>query len=335
MTTRLQTSWMGMALANPLVAAASPLSRKVDGAKKLEAGGVGAIVLYSLFEEQIAHEQQELDHYLSRATSAHPEARDYLPDFGNYNLGPEEYLAHVEAVRKAVKVPVIGSLNGITKGGWTDWARRIQEAGADALELNTYQVVSDPGLSGAVLEQLLVELVSQVTDRVSIPVTVKLSPFYSSLPHLVSRLAHAGAKGVTLFNRFLQPDLDPEALAVVASATLSHSDDLRLPLRWAAILAGRVPAEIALSGGVHSGMDLVKSLMAGAQVVHVASSLLVKGADHAQVMLEDAQAWMTEKEYESVDQIRGSMSQAKVVEPLLYERAQYMKALSSLDDRFV
>ena len=241
----------------------------------------------------------------------------------------------MEAVRKAVKVPVIGSLNGITKGGWTDWARRIQEAGADALELNTYQVVSDPGLSGAVLEQLLVELVSQVTDRVSIPVTVKLSPFYSSLPHLVSRLAHAGAKGVTLFNRFLQPDLDPEALAVVASATLSHSDDLRLPLRWAAILAGRVPAEIALSGGVHSGMDLVKSLMAGAQVVHVASSLLVKGADHAQVMLEDAQAWMTEKEYESVDQIRGSMSQAKVVEPLLYERAQYMKALSSLDDRFV
>lgn len=335
MSTRLKTSWMGMPLANPLVASASPLSKSVDGAKRLEAGGVGAIVLHSLFEEQIAHEQRELDHYLSRAVFAHPEASSYLPDLGGYEFGPDEYLAHVAAVRKAVKIPVVASLNGITRGGWTDWASRIEEAGANALELNTYQVVTDTSLTGAMVDDQLVELVAQVVGRVGIPVTVKLSPFYSSLPNLVTRLSKAGAKGVTLFNRFLQPDLDPEALEVVSHASLSDARDLLLPLRWTAILSGRVPAEIALSGGVHAGMDLVKSLMAGAQVAQVASSLILKGPEHARVLLDEAQAWMSLKEYESVDQIRGSMSQAKVSEPRLFERAQYMKALSYLEDRFI
>lgn len=335
MSTELRTTWMGMALANPLVASASPLTRKADGAKRLEDGGVGAIVVHSLFEEQITHEQLELDHFLNRATSAHPEANGYLPDLGTYAVGPEEHLRLVESIRKSVKVPVVASLNGNTKGGWTEWARRLQDAGANALELNTYQLATDAALSGAVVEDQLVELVSQVVENVSIPVTVKLSPYYSSVPHVVARLGQAGAKGVTLFNRFLQPDLDPETLTVVPLASFSDSRDLRLPLRWTAILSGRVPCEIALSGGVHSGMDVVKALMAGAQVVQVASAFMANGPERAKSFLAEAQGWLTEKEYVSVDQIRGSMSQAKVVEPKQFERAQYMKALTSLDDRFV
>lgn len=332
---KLSTTWMGLSLRNPLVASASPLTRKVEGAKKLEDGGIGAIVVYSLFEEQFLHEQKELDHFLARATNAHPEALDYFPDLGNYNLGPEEYLKHVAAIRKAVTVPVVGSLNGCTKGGWTEWARRIEEAGADALELNVYQVATDPDLSSAALEEKLGDLVVEVTGKVKIPVSVKLSPFYSSLPNLVWRLSLAGAKSVTLFNRFLQPDLDPDQLAVVPQASLSSSDDLRLPLRWTAILAGRTPAQIALSGGVHTSRDLIKGVMAGAQVVQVASELLQNGPQRAREIVDGAAAWMLEKEYESFDQMRGSMSQAKAPEPALFERAQYMKALSSLDDRFV
>jgi dihydroorotate dehydrogenase (fumarate) len=331
----LATTWMGIALRNPLVASASPLTRKVESAKKLDEGGVGAIVVYSLFEEQFLHEQKELDHFLSRATNSHPEALDYFPDLGNYNLGPEEYLKHVAAIKKAVTVPVIGSLNGCTKGGWTEWARRIEEAGADGLELNVYQVATDPDLSSSALEEKLGDLVVEVTSKVKIPVSVKLSPFYSSLPNLVWRLSLAGAKSVTLFNRFLQPDLDPDQLAVVTQASLSSSDDLRLPLRWTAILAGRTPAQIALSGGVHSSRDLVKGVMAGAQVVQVASELIQNGPQRAREIVDGAAAWMLEKEYESFDQMRGSMSQAKAPEPALFERAQYMKALSSLDDRFV
>ncbi|MCB9497666.1 MAG: dihydroorotate dehydrogenase-like protein [Fibrobacteria bacterium] len=329
------TTWMGLSLRNPLVASASPLTRKVEGAKRLADAGVGAIVMYSLFEEQFLHESKEFDHFLSRATHAHPEALDYFPDLGNYNLGPDEYLKHLEQVVKSVDVPVVGSLNGCTKGGWTEWAKRIEEAGAQALELNVYQVASDPDITSGTLEEKLGDLVVDVASRVKIPVSVKLSPFFTSLPNLAWRITLAGAKGVTLFNRFLQPDLDPDQLAVVPQATLSSSDDLRLPLRWTAILAGRVPAQIALSGGVHNAKDFVKAVMAGAQVVQVASELLQNGPQRAREIVDGAVAWMTEKEYDSFDQMRGSMSQAKVAEPWLFERAHYMKALSSLDDRFV
>jgi len=331
----LNTNWLGIPLRNPLVASASPMTRKVEGAKRLEDGGIGAIVVYSLFEEQILHEARELDHFLSRATNSHPEALDYFPDLGNYNLGPEDYLRHFAAIRKAVQVPLVGSLNGCTKGGWTEWAKRIEEAGADALELNVYQVASDPDITSSAIEEKLGDLVVEVCSRVGIPVSVKLSPFFTALPNLVWRLSLAGARGVTLFNRFLQPDLDPDQLAVVPSATLSSSDDLRMPLRWTAILAGRTPTQIALSGGVHTSKDLVKALMAGANAVQVGSTLIQNGPARIREILDGAQAWMLEKEYLSVDQMRGSMSQAKVVEPQLFERAHYMKALASLDDRFV
>lgn len=333
--TDFNTNWLGLPLRNPLVASASPMTRKVDGAKRMQDAGIGAIVVYSLFEEQIVHESRELDHFLSRATNSNPEALDYFPDLGSYNLGPDEYMKHLSAIRKAVTVPVVASLNGCTKGGWTEWAKRMEEAGADALELNAYQVASDPDVPSSAVEEKLGDLVVEVCSRVSIPVSVKLSPFFTSLPNLVWRLSLAGARGVTLFNRFLQPDLDPDQLAVVPMATLSSSDDLRLPLRWTAILAGRTPAQIALSGGVHSSRDFVKALMAGANAVQVGSTLLQNGPARIREILDGAQAWMLENEYLSVDQMRGSMSQAKVVEPHLFERAQYMKALSSLDDRFV
>lgn len=335
MSVRLGTTWMGIPLRNPLVAGASSLTRGVESVKRLEAAGVGAVVLHSLFEEQIELERESLEHYLGRAAGAHPEAQDYLPAFGNFVSGPEEYLTLVENASKAVAIPVVASLNGCSRGGWLEWARRAQEAGASALEMNTYQIATGAALDGSTVEASLVDLVADVASRLSIPVTVKLSPFYSSLPNLVTQLGKAGARGVTLFNRFLQPDIDPETLSVVPVSTLSDSRDLRLPLRWTALLAGRVPVEIAHSGGVHSGLDLVKALMAGAQVVQTASALVAKGPDTVGVFLEEAQDWMVGKEYESVDQIRGSMSQEKVLEPHQFERIHYMKALANLSDRFV
>jgi dihydroorotate dehydrogenase (fumarate) len=332
---RLSTNYLGLDLSNPLVASASPLSRKVDQVKKLVDAGIGAVVVYSLFEEQLRHESQELDHFLWRGSGMHPEAMDYFPNLGDYNAGTEKYIDHLHALRSAVKVPLIGSLNGCTRGGWTEWARRIEATGVDALELNVYQMPTESDLAGAQVEELVVDLVADICSRVTIPVSVKLSPFYSSLPNLVRRLATAGAKGVVLFNRFLQPDLDPENLAVNPGATLSTSEDLRLPLRWTAILSGRVPVEIALSGGIHTGSDLLKALLAGAQVGQVASTLLQDGAGMVPRILSDLGAWMKEHEYDSVDQLRGSMSQRHVADPRAFERAQYMRALSSLDDRFV
>lgn len=331
----LGTTWMGIPLRNPLVAAASSLTGSVDGVKRLEDSGVGAVVLPSLFEEQIAQEGRVLEHYLGRAVGAHPEAQEYLPTFGSFSTGPEEHLQLLEATCKAVAIPVVASLNGCTAGGWTSYAKRMQDAGARALELNTYGIATDPSTDAVAVESALVELVAQVVRGISIPVTVKLSPFYSSLPHLVGRLGGAGAKGVTLFNRFLQPDLDPETLSVNAVGALSRPEDLRLPLRWTAILSGRVPVEIALSGGVYTGMDVVKALMAGARVVQSASALVSKGPSAAHAMLEEAKVWLAAKEYESVDQLRGSMSQGKVLDPQVFERVHYMKALGTLSDRFV
>lgn len=332
---KISTTYLGLNLGSPLVASASPISKKIDNVVKLEEAGIGAVVVYSLLEEQILHEQAERDHFLSRATNSHPEALDYFPDLGKYNLEPDRYLAHLSAIRKAVKVPVIGSLNGVTRGGWTEWATKIEDTGVNALELNVYSIPTDPAVDGAAVENQLVELVSEVVSKVVVPVSVKLSPFYSSIPSLVSKIGAAGAKGVVLFNRFLQPDLDPENLAVQSTAKLSDSTDLNLPLRWTAILAGRVAPQIALSGGVGSGRDLLKALLAGAQVGQVASTVLAHGPDAVGRILTELGEWMDEQEYESVDQLRGSMSQKKVVDPTAFERAQYMRALTSLDDRFV
>jgi dihydroorotate dehydrogenase (fumarate) len=331
----LSTTYLGLKLANPLVASASPISKKIDNVEKLEEAGIGAVVVYSLFEDQINHEEKEREHFLNRASNMHPEALDYFPDLGRYNLEPDQYLAHLSAIKKTVGIPVIGSLNGVTRGGWTEWAKRIEQTGVDALELNVYSIPVNTSATGAGVEAQAVDLVAEVASKVKIPVAVKLSPYYSSLPNMVRRFGEAGAKAVVLFNRFLQPDLDPENLAVVSTARLSDSSDLAFPLRWTAILHGKVTPEIALSGGVHSGRDLLKALLAGAQVGQAASELLTGGTQRVGDMLRELGSWMNENEYLSVDQLRGSMSQRKVVDSAAFERAQYMRALVSLDDRFI
>jgi dihydroorotate dehydrogenase (fumarate) len=325
------TRYLGLTLKNPLVAAAGPLSKKIDSLRKLEDAGVAAVVLHSLFEEQIVHESQELDHYLSRLTLAFPEALTWFPDLGEYNLEPDEYLAHIRAAKEALDIPVIGSLNGVSRGGWSEWAKRMEEAGADALELNVYQVQTDADMSSARIEDDFVALVQDVRSNVKIPMAVKLSPYFAGLPHLCRRLVAAGADGLVLFNRFLQPDLDPEALDVNPGIKLSDSDELRLPLRWTAILHGKVEADLAVSSGVHNGRDLVKVMMAGASVGTVASEFLSKGPQRAAGILSEFADWMRDYEYTAVEQMKGALSQKNAADPSAYERANYMKALQSFD----
>ncbi len=330
--TDLTTRYLGLDLRNPIVASASPLSKKVDSARKLDDAGVGAIVMYSLFEEQIIHESLELDHYLTRGTDSFAEALSYLPDAGTYATGPGKYLDHLTAVKKSVSVPVIGSLNGVSKGGWTRYARYMQEAGADAIELNLYYIAADPSLTAKELEDAQVELVEEVKSSITIPLAVKLSPFVTALPNFAKRLCDAGAAGLVLFNRFYQPDFDLDNLEVTHNLILSNSDELPLPLRWIGILYGKVNADLALTSGVHTGADVLKSMMAGAKVAMTASELLAHGYNRVPAMLEEMTQWMQSNEYESIRQMQGSMSQQAVKEPAAFERANYMRILGSYRD---
>lgn len=327
--TDLKTTYLGLTLRNPLVASASPLTRKIDTAQKLDDAGIGAIVMYSLFEEQIIHESLELDHYLTRGSESFAEATSYLPDTGAYSMGPGKYLDLLSAIKRAVSVPVIGSLNGVSKGGWTQYARHMQDAGADALELNLYYLATDPALSGSELEQTYIDLVAEIRQSVSIPLAVKLSPFVTALPNFAQRLKEAGANGLVLFNRFYQPDFDLDNLEVVHSLQLSNSSELNLPLRWISLLYGRIAADFALTSGVHTAQDVIKAMMAGANVAMLASELLANGYTRIGDMLGNLQAWMEEHEYTSIQQMRGAMSQQAVREPAALERANYMKVLSS------
>jgi len=325
----LTTTYLGLPLKNPLVASASPLSKKPETAVQLEQAGVSAIVMYSLFEEQILWESRKLHEDLSRGVESFGEALTYLPDYASYSIGPEGYLKTLNKIKQAVKIPVIGSLNGVTTGGWTDYAQKIEQAGADALELNMYDIACDPQVSSAQLEDQYIALVSQIRKWVKIPLAVKLSPFFTSLPHFARRLVEAGADGLVLFNRFYQPDFDLEELEVIPNLVLSNSHELRLPLRWIAILYGRIEADFALTSGVHSAEDLIKAVMAGASVAMVTSSLLRNGINHAAKILEDLQNWMVEHEYDSVRQMKGSMSQKAVADPAAFERANYLMVLGS------
>jgi dihydroorotate dehydrogenase (fumarate) len=330
--TDLSTTYLGLELKNPLVASASPLSKKVENAKRLEEAGVSAIVMYSLFEEQIIHESLELDHYLTRGTHAFAEAMTYLPDLGTYNMGPEKYVGHISALKKAVSIPVIASLNGVSKGGWVRYARLMQEAGADALELNMYYIPADLDLSGQELEDNYVDLVSEVKSAISIPLAVKLSPFITSLPNFARRLVTAGADGLVLFNRFYQPDFDLEELEVVRTLELSDSRDLLLPLRWISILYGKIDADLALTSGAHTAQDVLKSMMAGARVAMMTSAILQDGYEVIPSILTDLQAWMETYEYKSIKQMQGSMSQQSVAEPAAFERSNYIQILNEFRD---
>ncbi len=327
--TDLTTTYLGLNLKNPLVASASPISKNIDKTRKLEEAGVSAVVMYSLFEEQIIHESLELDHYLTRGTDSFAEAMSYLPDGGMYSVGPEKYLNQVAGLKKVLNIPVIGSLNGVSKGGWTRYAKQIQEAGADALELNLYFIPTDPDLTAQELENAQVELVAQVKSAISIPLAVKLSPFVTALPNFARRIVEAGANALVLFNRFYQPDFDLNELEIMHSLDLSTSADLRLPLRWISILHGKVNADFALTSGVHTADDVLKAMMAGAKVAMMASNLLQHGEQVIPSMLNELETWMKEREYVSIKQMQGSMSQKSVKEPAAFERANYMKVLNS------
>ncbi len=325
----LSTTYMGMKLKNPLVHSASPLTEDVDNIRRMEDAGASAVVMYSIFEEQITMENRQLDHYLEYGTESFGEALSYFPDLGSYKSGPEEYLEKIAEAKRTVGIPIIGSLNGVSTGGWIDYARKIQEAGADALELNIYYIPTDLRLSGVEVERMYVDIVSDVKKSVAIPVSVKISPFFSAMANVAQHLADAGADALVLFNRFYQPDLDLENLQVVPHLVLSNSHELKLPLRWVAILYGRVPVDFGITTGVHTHEDVLKGLMAGAKVTMITSEILKKGADRISELLGELTGWMDEHEYESVKQLLGSMSQKNCAEPAAFERANYMKALHS------
>lgn len=325
----LSTTYLGLSLKNPIVASSSPLSHKVETVRQLDEAGASAVVLYSLFEEQIIQDSLKLNEDLNRGTYSFAEALTYLPEYGQYTIGPEVYVEHLRKVKQAVSIPVFGSLNGVSTGGWIDYAKKIEQAGADGLELNLYYLATDPDLTSPELEDTYFTLVRDVCAQVQIPVAVKLSPFITALPNFARRITNVGAKGLVLFNRFYQPDFDLETLDVVPNLLLSQPSELRLPLRWIAILYGRVKADFALTSGVHSAEDVLKGVMAGANVTMMASALLQKGVECIPTILSEVDAWLTEHEYTSLNQARGSMSQQAVAEPAAFERANYMKVLSS------
>lgn len=329
----LKTNYLGLELKNPLVSAASALSKKPSIVKRMEDAGISAVVMYSLFEEQITHDSLAFNYYMERGTDRFAESLDYFPDLDRYNVGPEGYLEEIRKNKEAVDIPVIASLNGISNTGWIEYAQKMAEAGADALELNTYYIPTSLDISASQMEDNYFELVKAVCDNVEIPVSVKLSPFFTALPNLVTRLIDAGADGLVLFNRFIQPDLDIENMEVDTTLHLSTSAELLLPLRWMALLHGRIDADLALTTGVHTGVDLVKSVMAGANVAMVASEFVANGVERAKDMLAEMENWMTAYEYSSVEKMRGSLSQQKTENPAVFERANYMKALQTYDNQ--
>ena len=325
----LGTTYLGLALASPLVASASPLSEDLANLRRLEDAGASAVVLHSLFEEQITLESHSLDRHLAQGTESFAEALTYFPDMTGYNLGPDGYLEHVRRAKAAVSIPVIASLNGISSGGWIGYAKDIEAAGADALELNVYFIPTDPDVTGAQVEQMYVDLVRDITASMRIPVAVKIGHAFSAMANVARRLDQAGARALVLFNRFYQPDLDLESLSVVPHLSLSNSYEGLLRLHWVAILYGRVQADLAVTGGVHTAQDVLKCMMAGARVAMMTSALLRHGIGHLRHVREDLVRWMEAHEYDSVRQMQGSMSQRAVPHPAAFERANYLKVLSS------
>ena len=325
----ISTRYLGLTLKSPIVASASPLCESVDNLRRMEDAGIAAVVLPSLFEEQLRLESQALDSDLSRGDESFAESLNYFPALQSYNLGPEGYLELIRRSKNALSLPVIASLNGVSEGGWVRYAGLMQEAGADAIELNLYGLVTDPKVSSSQVEQSYCELVSSVKASVTIPVAVKLSQFFTAIPYVAQRLDEAGADALVLFNRFYQPEFDLESLEVVPSLTLSNSQELLLRLHWVALLCGRVRSSLAVTGGVHNAGDVLKAVMAGAHVTMMTSALLRYGIEHAELVLADLRKWMEEHEYDSIRQMRGSMSYQSTSRPDVFERVNYMKVLSS------
>jgi dihydroorotate dehydrogenase (fumarate) len=325
----LSTTYMGLKLKNPIVPSASPLSKTVDMVKRLEDAGSAAVVVYSLFEEQLTHDAGEMDHYLSYGTESFAEALTYFPAANDFHMGPEEYLRHISNLKSAVSIPVIGSLNGVSAGGWMKYAKLIEEAGADALELNVYYIPTNIDKEGTIIEEIYVRNLMKIKKSIKIPVAMKLSPYFSSMSNMAKKLDTAGADALVLFNRFYQPDIDLADLEVVPNLELSSNFEMRLPLRWIAILYGKIKANLAATTGIHNHEDVIKMIMAGADITCLCSELLGNGIGRITEILRDMEKWMEEKEYTSVEQMKGSVSQKSVSDPAAFERANYMKALNN------
>lgn len=329
MTVDLRTRYLGLELANPVVPSASTLSSRIDTLKRLQDAGAAAVVFQSLFEEQIEHEEIEIHRVMEQGSESFAEALTYLPEMEEYNTGPDEYLRHVEASKKELEIPVIGSLNGSSPGGWLKYAKLIQDAGADALELNVYYIAANPDEDGAQVEQRYLDLVASVRASVTIPLAVKIGPFFSSVSNMARRLVDAGADGLVLFNRFMQPDIDLDSLQVDPTLHLSTADEVLLPLRWIGILRGRVDASLAATTGVHGPEEALKLLLAGADVTMMASALFRNGPEHVGTVIEGIRTWLEEHEYGSVEQAKGSVSQRNVADPASFARSNYMEMLVS------
>jgi dihydroorotate dehydrogenase (fumarate) len=326
----LTTTYLGLTLRSPLVVgAAAPLSEDLDTLKRLEDAGAAAVVMHSVFEEQIRQDRLELHHHLEYGTHSFAEALTYFPEPEIFPVGSEQYLDHIRQAKEKLDIPIIGSLNGSSLGGWVEYAQNIQQAGADAIELNIYWIPTDLDLSGAEVEAQYLEIVKQVKAQVTIPVAVKLSPFFSNTANMAKRLCEAGADALVLFNRFYQPDIDIEALEVRPQLLLSTPQSLRLPMHWIGLLYGRIPADLAATSGIHNAQDVVRLLMAGAAVTQLVAALLRHGVDHLRSIEQDLVNWLTEHEYESVPQLRGTMSQRNCPDPSQFERVQYMKTLQT------
>ena len=326
----LTTTYLGLKLRTPLVPSASPLSQEIDNIRRMEDMGASAVVLYSLFEEQLRQEAMELDHHLNAGTNSFAESLSFFPQAGEFRLGPEGYLNHVRKAKEAVNIPIIASLNGATVDGWADYAKQIEQAGADAIECNIYSIPTAMDVPGVEVEERYIEIVHTVKSAVKIPVTVKLSPFFSSMANMAKRIDQAGANGLVLFNRFYQPDIDIDELEIRPNVLLSTPQALRLPLTWIGILYGRLKASLAATSGVHGPEDVIKLIMVGADITMLCSTLLRNGINHLRYIEQGLIDWMKKHEYESVAQMRGSMSQLRCADPSAFERAQYMKAVKSV-----
>ena len=330
----LSTTYLGLQLRSPLVASSGPLTGRIDSLRALEQAGVAAVVLPSLFEEQIEHEDMQADRLGDLGSDSNPEATSYFPDLADYESVADRYLRHVEEAKKALSIPVIASLNGVTAGGWVRYARLLELAGADALELNLYGLAADLDVTGLEVEDDQVALVALVKASLSIPLAVKIGPHYSALGNQAARIIDAGADGLVLFNRFYQPDIDPDTRKVAATLELSSSSELRLPLRWTAILSGRVEASLAVTTGIHTGADVARCLLAGADVAMMTSALLVNGTGHVAAVERELVEWAAESGFESVEQLKGSVSQRNVADPSDFERANYMSTLIGFANSF-
>jgi len=323
----LTTRYLGLQLRTPLLASAGPLSQEISSIRQLEDAGASAVVLYSLFEEQLRRESLELDYFLSAGTESFAESLSYFPEPSEFHLGPDDYLEHIRKAKAAVQIPIIASLNGTSVGGWIQYATQIEEAGADAIECNIYWIVTDPNMASAEVEQHYLDIVQAVKTAVHIPVAIKLSPFFSNFASMAQRIDAAGADGLVLFNRFYQPDIDLEALEIIPRVLLSTPQAMRLPLTWIGILRGRVKASLAATSGIHGAEDVIKLLMVGADATMLCSALIRNGIHHLRSVEQGVRRWLESHEYESVKQMQGSMSQLRSADPSAFERAQYMRAV--------